>query len=353
MRFPAQSLATIAALGLAASTAHGQFDDPKLPAAEPSTSTTSANSEIRDPAGMFGRDAVREALARLVTIERTYRIPTTIETVESLRNESIDAVALRMAKRLGPQAKGIYILMAKADHKLEVLISRENASLNTKARRVAIQDAFRDEFKAQNYDLGLKRGVEAIETNLAEVRPAEKPAALPPPMTTGRLSTLDAGTSALVRRNQLKLTLAGAKRVVAAAEAKAAELGYRMNFAVVDDGGHLLAFARMDDARPASGYTAITKATTAATFRQATGPIKGKGTIESPDPLLNLSLQNAAMASGGKITTLPGGVPITVDGQIIGAIGIGGGVGEQDAEVAKSAVAQFLAEIPSAPASAK
>ena len=45
-----------------------------------------------------------------------------------------------------------------------------------------------------------------------------------------------------------------------------------MNIAVVDDGGHLIAFARMDGARPASGYTANTKAVTAATFRQPTGP---------------------------------------------------------------------------------
>ena len=101
---------------------------------------------------------------------------------------------------------------------------------------------------------------------------------------------------------------------------------------MVDDGGHLLAFERMDGARPASGYTAITKATAAATFRQPTGPLAAGAT--PADPLLNLSLQNAALASGGKITALEGGVPIVVDGQIIGAVGIGGGTGEQDAQVA-------------------
>jgi glc operon protein GlcG len=350
MRYRVPSLLLIAVLGLAANLAQGQFDDPKLPAVEP---TTTANSEIRDPAGLFGRDAVREALARLVTIERTYRVPTTIETVESLRNESVDEVALRMAKRLGPQAKGIYILVSKGDRRIEVLVSRENAALNTRARKLAIREAFLDEFKAQNYDAGLRRGVEAIEKNLAAIRTEEKPATVPPPMTTGRISTLDAGTSALLRRNQAKLTLAGAKRVVALAEAKAAEHGYKMNLAVVDDGGHLLAFARMDDARPASGYTAITKATTAATYRQATGPLKGTGTVESPEVLLNLSLQAAASASGGKLTTLLGGVPIVIDGQVIGAIGIGGGTGEQDAEVAKAAVAQFLTEAQASPAAAK
>jgi glc operon protein GlcG len=48
-------------------------------------------------------------------------------------------------------------------------------------------------------------------------------------------------------------------------------LKLKVNIAVVDDGGHLLSFARKDGARPASGYTAITKAVTAATFRQETG----------------------------------------------------------------------------------
>ena len=108
-----------------------------------------------------------------------------------------------------------------------------------------------------------------------------------------------------------------------------------MNIAVVDDGGHLLAFDRMDGARPASGYTAITKATTAATFRAARPARSPKGAT-TPDVLLNLSLQNAAAASGGKITTLLGGVPVVVDGQVIGGVGVGGGTGEQDAEVARA-----------------
>ena len=90
-------------------------------------------------------------------------------------------------------------------------------------------------------------------------------------------------------------------------------MNLKMNIAVVDDGGHLLAFERMEGARPASSYTSLTKAITAATFRQATGPIPA-GTA-NPDPILNLGLQNAALASGGKITTLYGGVPVTVDGR--------------------------------------
>lgn len=142
-----------------------------------------------------------------------------------------------------------------------------------------------------------------------------------------------------VTRQRVQLHLAGAELILTAAKRKATEGGLKMNIAVVDDGGHLLAFARMDGARPASANTALTKAITAATFRQATGPLPING---EPDLLLNLSLQNAAQASGGKLTTLKGGVPVIIDGQVIGAVGVGGGSGEQDAEVAKAGIQALL-----------
>lgn len=143
----------------------------------------------------------------------------------------------------------------------------------------------------------------------------------------------------LITRGRTQLNLAGADRIIAAAKQHAAEKGWKMNIAVVDDGGHLLAFARMDGARPVSATTSITKAVAAATARQETGPAPVGG---EPDVLLSLSLQNAAAASGGKITTLKGGVPIVVEGQIIGAVGVGGGSGEQDAQVAKAGIQSLL-----------
>jgi glc operon protein GlcG len=146
----------------------------------------------------------------------------------------------------------------------------------------------------------------------------------------------------LVSRGRIQLNLAGAETIVAGAKQKALALKVRVNIAVVDDGGQLLAFARMDGARPASAATAQTKAVSAATFRQETGPLPTKG---GPDPLLNLSLQNAATASGGKITALKGGVPIVVEGQVVGGVGIAGGSGEQDAEVAKAAYHSLLAAL--------
>ncbi|HVK09994.1 MAG TPA: heme-binding protein [Gemmataceae bacterium] len=143
----------------------------------------------------------------------------------------------------------------------------------------------------------------------------------------------------LVTRVRVQLNLAGAEMIVEAVKAKAAAMGLKVNVAVVDDGGHLLAFARMDGARPASGNTALTKAAAAATFRQETGPRPPTG---EPDLLLSLSLPAAAIAGGGKGTALKGGVPIVVDGQVIGAVGIGGGTGEQDVEVAKAGIEALL-----------
>jgi glc operon protein GlcG len=146
----------------------------------------------------------------------------------------------------------------------------------------------------------------------------------------------------LIRRGRIQLNLAGAETLIAAAKHRALESKAKLNIAVVDDGGQLLAFARMDGARPASATTALTKAISAATFRQETGPLRPNG---ETDLLLNLSLQNAAMASGGKITSLKGGVPIVIEGQVIGGVGIAGGTGEQDAEVAQAAYQSLLAAL--------
>ena len=159
------------------------------------------------------------------------------------------------------------------------------------------------------------------------------------------------GSSPLVIRNQVRLGLAGARAIIAGAEAKATEMKLKVNIAAVDDGGHLVAFERMDGARPASLYTAITKATSAATFRQPTGPLPAGST--PADPLLNISLQNAAQPSGGKVTALLGGVPVIVDGQIIGAVGIAGGTGEQDAQVARAGIQALLDQLARAEEAAK
>ncbi len=146
----------------------------------------------------------------------------------------------------------------------------------------------------------------------------------------------------LITKERIDLNLRGAAIIITSAIAKAKEMNVPVNIAVVDHGGHLIAFARMDGARPGSGYTAQTKAQAAATFRRATGPLPPDG---DPNLLLNFSLQNAAVANGGRFTSLKGGVPVVVDDQVIAAVGVGGGTGEQDAEIAEAGINAFLEQL--------
>lgn len=151
------------------------------------------------------------------------------------------------------------------------------------------------------------------------------------------------GSSELVQRNRIGLTLEGAEVILKEAQAKARVIGKNVNIAIVDDGGHPVLFARMNQARPASSYTALTKAISAATLRNPTGPFKTpEGEV---DPLLNFSLQNAASHGGGRMTSLYGGVPIVVEGQVIGAVGVGGGTGPEDAEIAKAGIEALLQKL--------
>jgi len=165
----------------------------------------------------------------------------------------------------------------------------------------------------------------------------------------GAANTGDAGAeevtsqSELVQRNRIALTLEGAELVLQEAQAKARSIGKNVNISIVDDGGHPVLFARMNGARPASSYTAQTKAVAAATLRMPTGPFKSpSGEV---DALLNFSLQSAAASGGGRMTSLFGGVPIVVDGQVIGAVGVGGATGPEDAEIARAGIDALLAKL--------
>lgn len=316
-------------------------------AQEPGPSGGRVIADIRDRAGLFGADAIASARREMERVARQSGASIVIETVDSLGGEPADRFAVEHARRSG--IRGIFILAARKEHKIEVLGSGRYREVLTDARRRAIIDAFLDGFRRQDFNDGLRQGVAALARAM-ESAPRVAADSPRPPVPEGRsgLSTEAAamafgphaeGDSPLVARNQVRLTLEGARAIIAGAEAKARSEGWKMNIAVVDDGGHLIAFERMEGARPASAYTAMTKATTAATMRQPSGPFP-PGTT-SPDPLLNISLQNAASASGGKVTTLYGGIPVVVDGQVIGAVGIGGGSGEQDAQAARAGVQAF------------
>ncbi len=137
-------------------------------------------------------------------------------------------------------------------------------------------------------------------------------------------------------RQSPRLTHKGAGAILAAAEAKALDIGVPQCIAVVDDGGHLLAFSRMDGGKISSVYVAINKAVSAAMRRSATGPMPN---AQEPSVLLSLGLP---LASGGRVTPIRGGLPILVDGEVVGGIGISSGTEEQDVECASAGVAAVL-----------
>ncbi len=135
-------------------------------------------------------------------------------------------------------------------------------------------------------------------------------------------------------QNFLTLDLVDARNLVDAA-CEASELaGVNQNIAVVDRAGELLLFLRMDDAKSISGQMAINKAFTAAGTRTRTDAIASR--TEPGEPGWMIQTQH-----GGRFTTLGGGVPVQVDGQTIGAIGVSGGSVAEDIEIADFAVAKF------------
>jgi glc operon protein GlcG len=137
----------------------------------------------------------------------------------------------------------------------------------------------------------------------------------------------------LVTRNTARLTLEGAQAVLAAAQHHAHQINVPMDIAVVDDGGHLLAFARMDGAKLSSVEIAIAKAYSSATRRRPSGPAMDGDKVN-----LALSL-GLSIASHGHQLPIRGGLPLEVDGVCIGAIGVSNGTEDQDTEVAQAGVA--------------
>ncbi len=127
------------------------------------------------------------------------------------------------------------------------------------------------------------------------------------------------------------ITISQARAAVDAARDKSGEIETKMNIAIVDAGGNLKAFARMDDAWLGSIDIAIKKARTARYFDMNTGEI---GKLSQPGG----ALFNIEHSNGGLIT-FPGGMPIRQGDTIIGAIGVSGSTVENDHTVAEAAVA--------------
>ena len=125
------------------------------------------------------------------------------------------------------------------------------------------------------------------------------------------------------------LTLDDANRVIAAAIKKAQELDFAVSVAVVDNGGRLIAFGRMDEGAWAAIYGAIGKAVLSSAFG---------GRTESLEKIAETPIMKGIMeAAGGGMVAAAGAVPLKRDGVVIGAIGVGGARGGADVDIADAA----------------
>ncbi|QOL49274.1 GlcG/HbpS family heme-binding protein [Massilia litorea] len=125
------------------------------------------------------------------------------------------------------------------------------------------------------------------------------------------------------------LTLDDVKKIAAASEAEALQNNWAVTIAIVDDGGHLLWLQRLDGAPPISAHIAPAKANTAALGRRES---------KSYEDVINggrVSFLSAPDLKG----MLEGGVPIIVDGNVIGAVGVSGVKSNEDAQIARAGIA--------------
>jgi uncharacterized protein GlcG (DUF336 family) len=135
-------------------------------------------------------------------------------------------------------------------------------------------------------------------------------------------------------RAAVTVDLADARRIIAAGERKAIEMGIPYNIAVADAGGSLVAHVRMDGAWLGSVDIAINKAWTARAFDMSTEDLSHL--TQSGQQGFGLNTTN-----GSRVVIFGGGIPIKHDGMVIGAVGASGGSVEQDVAVARAALTGF------------
>lgn len=138
----------------------------------------------------------------------------------------------------------------------------------------------------------------------------------------------------LDREKNSMVTLEDARRVIAAAEKKAAEIKQPMNIAVADAGGNLVAHVRMDGAWLGSVDISINKAFTARAF-----DIETKALASESQP--GKQFYGIHASNGGRVMIFAGGIPLKNGDQVVGAIGVSGGTGEQDQSVAEAGAKAF------------
>ena len=133
-----------------------------------------------------------------------------------------------------------------------------------------------------------------------------------------------------------RLSIDDAKLLIDGARTKATEIGIPMCIAIVDESGHLIAFERMDGGKITSAIIAQDKAFTAAGARKATHEYNAACV---PGNLVF----GIHTAIGGRLCVVGGGLPVFVDGTVVGGIGLSSGSPQQDMECAQAGIDHFLA----------
>lgn len=133
-----------------------------------------------------------------------------------------------------------------------------------------------------------------------------------------------------------RLDLADARMWIAGARAKAEEIGVPMCIAVCDESGQLIAFERMDGGKLTSTIIAQDKAYTAAGAKRTTESYGDVSQPGKPAYGINTSI-------GGRLLVVAGGIPVIVDGQVVGAVGVSSGTPAQDSACAQAGIDLFLA----------
>lgn len=131
-----------------------------------------------------------------------------------------------------------------------------------------------------------------------------------------------------------KLTLTAAKKLLEIAEERARQLGLNSDIAIVDEGGNLVAFYRMDNARIAGIDIAQGKAWTSVAMQMPTANLAQTALPGGATYGINTTNQ-------GRIVILGGGIPLKDQGKVVGGIGVSGGTSAQDIDVANAAVQAF------------
>lgn len=135
----------------------------------------------------------------------------------------------------------------------------------------------------------------------------------------------------------IRLDSADARLLIAGARARSDAIGVPMCIAITDESGNLIAFERMDGGKVTSTTIAIDKAYTSAAARRATHDYGAASQPGGPAYGINSAI-------GGRLLVVAGGLPVLVDGAVVGGIGVSSGTPAQDQDVAQAGLDHFLAK---------